>query len=172
MIIMTNMLVCVCVCLCMDWECWICGTMRVMECLHDYISLLFVFPASHPFATCTRMCVFVCVAQVGVHEQHTDEFPACADQITLPTLFLSLRLSFSQSCLLLLLYPASLSAGKQLRYSTEWCFCPAAVTVFQFLMTWEPCLVYRITIRCTFLYQLDLQLLKYTPYSLYTQYSC
>lgn len=58
----------------------------------------------------------VCAAQGGggVHEQHTDEFPACADQITLPTLFLSLRLSFSQSRPLPLLYPASHSAGKQL----------------------------------------------------------
>lgn len=55
----------------------------------------------------TAILVCVCVGHRGVggvHEQHTDEFPAYTDQITLPTLYPPpppLRFhSFSQSCLL------------------------------------------------------------------------
>lgn len=71
----------------------------------------------------TAIFVCVCGAQGGwgVHEQHTDEFPAYTDQITLPTLYPPLPPlrfhSFSQSCLLPVLFSASLSAGKQLDIS-------------------------------------------------------
>lgn len=143
-----------------QWEWW----SVYMITLVCYLCILTGILVLHP---CACTCVFVCVAQRGggVHGKHTDEFPACADQITLPTPFLSLRLSFSQSCLLPLLF----CAGKQLCYSTEWCFWPAAATVFEFLITWEPCLVFSTFIRCIFMYvpQSDQQLLKYTPYSLY-----
>lgn len=83
---------CVRVCLCTGWT-------GMMECLHDYISLLFVYLERHSCAT--RVCVCVCVwhaARTGViRAWHTDEFPACADQITQPAPSLSLCLSFSQS---------------------------------------------------------------------------
>jgi len=59
------------------------------------------------------MCVFVHVAQrgEGIRSQHTDEVPACADQITQPTLSFSvLVFLLVLTVSLLLLY---FCAGKQ-----------------------------------------------------------
>lgn len=66
-----------------------------------------VFTWSHQSVICLSWLLYSCVSlrlhsRVEVlHEQHTDEFPPCADQITQPTfpysLLPSLPLSFSQS---------------------------------------------------------------------------
>lgn len=87
----------VCMCLCVD--CWICSTMRVwsvyMITLVCYLSILTAI-----LVQLLLICVCVCVAQGGggVHEQHTDEFPACADQITLPTPIPFACLSVNLAC--------------------------------------------------------------------------
>lgn len=139
-----------CVCVCGLGMVDLCESDGAFTWLHYSVICLSWRPSSSNF-----VCICVCSMGVGwgwrvvgVHEQHADEFPACADQITLPalSLFSPLRLSFSQSCRLPLLYSASLSAGKQPAISLS-----DAATVFEFLMTWEPCLVYRIDIRCTFI---------------------